>query len=110
MHCTLGDISIATVALMVGLIAVGSAAWPTQRFGHVLVATAAAAASYTVYSEYMNTVVGQNWSYTPTMPTLPWLGTGLTPFAQWLAVPTLSLVWSYRAASNQRDGERLCRE
>jgi hypothetical protein len=34
------------------------------------------------------------------MPTLPLLGTGLTPFAQWVAIPSLALAWSSRANSD----------
>ena len=37
--------------------------------------------------------------YSDLMPTLPWLGTGLAPVAQWLLVPTLSLAWGCRAWS-----------
>ncbi len=96
MHCTLGDIVIETVAVVAALISVGSPAWPHQRFGQVLTATIIFAAGYTVYSEYVNTVVRHSWSYTSWMPTLPWLGTGLAPLAQWMVVPAFALVWAYR--------------
>ena len=97
-HCTFGDIVIETVAVVAALIAVGSPAWPDQRFGHVLAATVIFAALYTVYSEYMNTIVRHSWSYTSWMPTLPWLGTGLAPLAQWMVVPALALVSAHRRA------------
>ena len=95
-HCTLGDILIATVTLVAALIAIGSPAWPDQRFGQVLTATVIFAAGYTVYSEYVNTVVRHSWSYTSWMPTLPWLGTGVAPLAQWMVVPATALAWAGR--------------
>ena len=51
---------------------------------------------YTVYSEYLNTVVRGAWAYTEWMPTVPWLGTGLSPLAQWLIIPTVTLIWAGR--------------
>ena len=98
MHCTLGDILIETVTVVAALLSVGSPAWPDQRFGQVLAATVIFAAGYTVYSEYVNTVVRHSWSYTSWMPTLPWLGTGLAPLAQWMVVPALALVSAHRRA------------
>jgi hypothetical protein len=96
MHCTLGDILIETVTVVAALLSVGSPAWPDQRFGQVLAATVIFAAGYTVYSEYVNTVVRHSWSYTSWMPTLPWLGTGLAPLAQWMVVPATALAWAGR--------------
>ena len=108
MHCSAGDILIATVALVAALTLVGSSAWPGQRFGAVLAATVFFGAGYAVYSEYVNTAIRQNWTYTRWMPTLPWLGIGLTPLAQWLVIPSLALVWSCRAGRNHRSGVQRC--
>lgn len=96
---------IATVGLAAGMALAGVPAWPEQRAVAVIavVATAATAATgYTIYSEYLNTVVGQSWSYTETIPRLPWLGTGLSPLAQWLIVPVVALVWAGRAEPVRR--------
>jgi hypothetical protein len=48
-------------------------------------------AAYTILSEWLNVEIRRSWSYTATMPVLPFLGTGLTPLLQWLIVPTLAL-------------------
>lgn len=45
----------------------------------------------TVGLEWYATAIAQRWSYAPVMPTLPWLGTGLTPLLQWLLLPPLFL-------------------
>jgi len=96
LHCALGDVAIAAVTILAALVLVGSSAWPNDRFGAVLAATLVFATGYTVYSEYVNTVVQHSWSYTSWMPTLPWLGTGLAPLAQWMVVPAFALVSARR--------------
>jgi hypothetical protein len=89
-HCTGGDLLIAALALIAAMLAVGHRDWPNQRFVPVVVAAVVIGLSYTVYSEWLNTVVRKSWAYSPLMPTLPWLGTGLSPFMQWLVVPPLA--------------------
>ena len=95
LHCTGGDVLIATASLVFALVAVGSPAWPRERFRPVAVAAIALGLGYTVFSEWLNIEVRQTWAYSELMPTLPWLGTGLSPLAQWLVVPALAFraVW-----------------
>ena len=89
-HCTAGDLLIAALALIAALIAIGNRGWPRQRFVPVAVAAVVIGLSYTVYSEWLNTVVRKSWTYSPLMPALPFLGTGLSPFMQWLVVPAMA--------------------
>jgi hypothetical protein len=88
-HCTAGDVLIATLAVIAALVAIGDRNWPNRRFMPVVVAAVVIGLSYTVYSEWLNTVLRQSWAYSPLMPTLPWIGTGLSPFMQWLIVPAI---------------------
>jgi hypothetical protein len=97
LHCASGDIVIATVALILALALVGSPVWPDRRAGAVIAVVAIGAVGYTIYSEYVNTVLQRSWSYTAWMPRLPRLGTGLSPLAQWLIIPPAALLWSARA-------------
>ena len=97
LHCTLGDLSIALVTLIVALMVIGSPDWPTQQFALVFATAVILSVGYTVYSEYVNTVVRQSWAHDPLMPTLPWIGTGLSPPPPWLVVPSLAFVWSSRS-------------
>ena len=90
LHCTLGDIVIALIALVAALVLVGSPAWPDEKFPPVLMAALAGGIGYTIYSEYVNTGGRASWSYSEWMPTLPWIGTGLSPLAQWTLVPSLA--------------------
>jgi hypothetical protein len=69
---------------------VGSPAWPDKPFS-VMSAVIIGSAGYTIYSEYANTVLLASWAYSGWMPTLPWLGTGIAPLAQWVVVPMLAL-------------------
>jgi len=50
--------------------------------------------AYTTWSEWLNVEVWRNWSYTATMPVLPWIGTGLVPVLQWLVVPGIAFAIS----------------
>lgn len=91
LHCAAGDLLIATAALVLALVL-----------------TIAAGVGYTAFSKWLNVEVRRAWTYSALMPTLPWLGTGLSPLAQWVAVPLLG-VWTVRrslAGMQHRIGRR----
>ena len=87
-HCTGGDVLIALLSLMAALVVAGDGAWPRGRFRRVAVLAVIAGIAYTVFSEWLNTKVRGAWAYTDAMPTLPIVGTGLTPLAQWAVIPS----------------------
>jgi hypothetical protein len=101
LHCTAGDVGIAAVALTLALALFGSAGWPVAQRMSVTGAVTALGIGYTVYSEYLNTAVRQSWAYAETMPRLPVLGTGLTPFMQWFVIPPFALAWACRAGAKR---------
>lgn len=90
LHCTTGDLMIASLSLLIALLLVGSRSWPAERFTSVMMATIIIGIGYTVYSEWVNTAVRKTWQYSNLMPTLPVLGTGLSPLIQWLIVPWIA--------------------
>ncbi|HYG84805.1 MAG TPA: hypothetical protein VD978_00950 [Azospirillum sp.] len=94
-HCAGGDVMIATAALVLALIPLGHPDWPRQRFLPVAITVLGLGLGYTVFSEWLNVEVRRTWAYTELMPVLPWLGTGLSPLAQWIIVPGLAL-WNLR--------------
>jgi hypothetical protein len=98
LHCTAADLVIATVMLVIVLAIVGEARWPNERPIVVAAAVIAGGVAYTIGSEHLNTVVLRTWTYTEWMPTVPWIGTGLAPLAQWLAVPAVAFVFVRRGA------------
>ncbi len=106
LHCTAGDVMIATLVLVAALVAFGRANWPASGFRPVVAAILSLGVSYTVYSEWINTVVRKSWAYGELMPTLPVLGTGLSPLLQWLIVPAVAL-WSAARLGTSVGSERV---
>lgn len=90
-HCTVGDVLIGAITLCAALVLCRSWTWPHHRFRRVAVTSVTLALAYTVFSEWLNVEVRHTWAYRDIMPTLPWLGTGLSPLLQWVVVPLLAL-------------------
>ncbi|MFY9315904.1 MAG: hypothetical protein WAO95_10135 [Burkholderiales bacterium] len=92
-HCTLGDVAIGIGALLLALIATGASAPVHWRWGLIASIAASASIAYTAFSEWMNTVVLQSWSYSDLMPTVGIMGIeiGVSPLLQWLVIAPLAL-------------------
>lgn len=101
-HCTLGDVVIAMLALAAGAAIVARIATRTGRFVSLPMTVTMLGVAYTVFSEWLNVVVLQNWQYGPSMPVLPPLGTGLSPFLQWIVLPPLGLALASRWSARTR--------
>lgn len=93
LHCTVGDVMIAGICLLLSLAIIGRSAWPRERFGAVALATILMTVSYTVFSEWLNTEVRGSWAYREAMPRLPGLGIGLSPILQWIVMPVVAFWW-----------------
>lgn len=89
-HCTLGDAMIAALSLLIVLTMAATSDWPASGLARTAAITIVLGLSYTVYSEWMNVNVRGSWAYAPAMPTLPVLGTGLSPLLQWTALPLIA--------------------
>jgi hypothetical protein len=101
-HCTAGDVLIGAAALALALMATRAGPLASWRWREVGLATAALGVLYTAASEWMNTSLRPAWQYSILMPTLT-LGEiriGLSPLAQWLVLPALSLFVSRRRAAH----------
>lgn len=96
LHCTAGDVLIAATAMLLALALLGSPDWPAKSRWRVGVCTVLFGVAYTIYSEYLNTVVRSAWTYTEAMPVLPVVGIGLAPLVQWVAVPVVALLVACR--------------
>jgi hypothetical protein len=92
-HCTLGDILIGAVAVLVALALFGEGALAGWRRPRLALVTALLAMGYTAFSEWMNVGLLRSWAYSPAMPTisLPGFKLGLSPLAQWAVIPPLAL-------------------
>jgi hypothetical protein len=100
-HGTLGDLFISAAALMTSLAIFGHPRWPACAFWRVGTPTVVIGLAYTVYSEWVNVVVRHTWAYTELMPTLPPLGTGLSPLLEWAVVPLLALLLTQRNVASE---------
>ena len=104
LHCTVGDLLIASGALLGALLLIGGSRWPQRRFGAVGATAVVGGLAYTVFSEWLNTEIRGSWAYSDWMPTLPVIGTGLAPLMQWIVVPTLALLWVRRGVRQASGG------
>jgi hypothetical protein len=89
LHCTIGDAMIAGLSLLVALCFIGWATWPSAGTRPVWLMTVLLGIGYAIYSEWFNVGVRGSWAYSGLMPTVPIIGTGLSPLLQWLVVPTI---------------------
>lgn len=99
LHCTAGDLLIASGSLLGALLLVGISTWPADRYWRTAALAVVAGLAYTVYSEWLNTEIRASWTYSNLMPRLPWIGTGLAPFTQWIVIPLAGFVWLHRTVS-----------
>ena len=96
-HCTGGDALIATAALVLALLLVGSG-WPSDRAAYRRVAalTLAIGIGYALFSEWLNIVVRKAWAYSDLMPVVPGIDAGLSPILQWIVIPLAGFGWARR--------------
>lgn len=102
-HCTGGDILIATASLMLALLLWG-AGWPVTRHAYRRVAalTVASGLAYTIFSEWFNVVVRKSWAYSELMPIVPIVNAGLSPLLQWIILPLAAFWWAARQFSAEQ--------
>jgi len=96
LHCTGGDLLIACASFLGSLLLLGTSRWPDDRFLAVAVMTVLTGLGYTIFSEWLNTEIRGSWAYTDFMPTLPLIGVGVAPLAQWIVVPLIAFWWAHR--------------
>lgn len=102
-HCTGGDMLIATASLMPALLLWG-AGWPITRHANRRVAgvTVVLGVAYTIFSEWLNVVVRKSWAYSELMPIVPIVDAGLSPLLQWIVLPLAAFWWvGKRLSTNQ---------
>ena len=92
-HCTAGDAMIGLAALAIALTLTRSGPLPEWRWRRIASLMVILAVAYAAFSEWRNTVLLGNWSYSTLMPVIGADGAriGLAPLLQWLVVPPLAL-------------------
>ncbi len=93
LHCTLGDVVIGTLALLIALIVARAGAVATWRWRQIALFLVIPAVGYTALSEWINTVARAGWAYSALMPVANLSGfeIGFSPLAQWLVIPPVAL-------------------
>ena len=92
-HCTLGDVMIGTLGLVAALTLTREGTLSTWNRARLAASVATITVAYTIYSEWMNTVARDGWTYAASMPTVHLGGfeLGLSPVLQWMVVPPAAL-------------------
>lgn len=101
LHCSGGDVLIALGALAGALLVLGDRRWPDRGYRRVAVAAGAIGLGYTLFSEWLNIEVRGAWAYRDLMPVIPVIGAGLSPVAQWVALPMLAFWWAVRGMGSR---------
>jgi len=95
LKATLGDLAIALAAFWCAAIVGKTRIWIADASMASLAVFFAVGLLATITLEYLHIEVTGRWAYDKVMPTLPILGTGLSPILQWLFVPAFVL-WYMR--------------
>jgi hypothetical protein len=92
-HCMIGDVLIGSASLAAALVVTRAPALAGWQWRRIALITAIVATSYTAFSEWMNTLVLRSWAYSELMPrvSLGDIELGVSPLAQWLVIPPLTL-------------------
>ncbi len=94
-----GDLLIGAASLVGALLLAGVREWPGRGFLRVGTLAVGLGVAYTGFSEWLNVSIRQSWAYSEWMPTIAVgsLRIGLSPLAQWVAVPVLGFwaVWRW---------------
>ena len=88
-------------SLLGALLVFGNRRWPDERYIAVAAPAILAGVAYTIFSEWHNTEVRNSWAYSSLMPTLPGLGTGLSPLLQWFVIPIAAFWWARPRRASQ---------
>lgn len=91
LQATLGDLGIALAAFWVASVAGRGRDWVAHPRIVPVAVYLVTGLVVTIGFEFVSTEILDRWAYAPGMPRLPLLDTGLSPFLQWLIVPSLVL-------------------
>jgi hypothetical protein len=94
-QATLGDTAISLFAFWCVAALARSRCWVTNPTPYQVAGFVAVGVAITITFEALATGPLARWSYAPSMPKLPVLGTGVIPLVQWILLPPLT-IWFVR--------------
>jgi len=86
-HCTLGDVIITIGSFWLVSILSRNRRWFLRLNRLSFIGFIIVGVVYTLFSEWLNVHIFRSWGYNESMPIIPSIGVGLTPFLQWMIVP-----------------------
>ena len=92
---TFGDVAISLASFWSVAAFVRSRRWILEPSGSHIGSFVALGVVITIAIESLATGPYQRWSYSPLMPTIPIIGTGIFPLLQWIVLPPLT-IWFVR--------------
>lgn len=105
LKATLGDLGIALAAFWAASVAGRGRDWAAHPAVVPVAVYLSTGLAITIGFEFLSTEILDRWTYAPDMPRLPLFGTGLSPFLQWLIIPSLVL-WYLNRLSSLNDPSR----
>ena len=100
-RCIVGDVALALSFLVIALLLLKAGNWPLHRYRPVGALAIALGLAGTVLIEWLNVGILKTWAYSDLMPVVPLINAGLSPVAQWLAIPSIGLWWARRSVSKR---------
>lgn len=94
-RAALGDVVITLAAFWLVALVYRDRGWILTPTKAAIAGFIAVGVIITIALEWHATVLIDRWQYDERMPTIPLLGTGLSPLSQWLILPPL-VVWVAR--------------
>jgi hypothetical protein len=91
-HCTLGDVIITLGSFWLISMMSHNRRWFLNLKRLNFIVFVLVGLVYTVFSEWANVHILKSWNYNQLMPIIPWIKVGLTPFFQWLVVPSVAIL------------------
>lgn len=90
-EAALGDAGMAVFAFWVVSVRVRTRSWVLKPARSEVIGFVAVGVLLTIVFEWLAASILGLWTYAGSMPTLPFLGTGLLPLLQWILLPPLIL-------------------
>lgn len=92
LHCTLGDVILALGSFWTVSLMSHNRRWFSNLNRLNFVGFITVGVIGTVFSEWANVHIFKSWSYNESMPIIPLLKVGLTPFLQWMVIPPVTIL------------------
>jgi len=86
-HCTLGDVILTMLSFWIVSLISRDRKWPLHLSPSNFIAFIMIGLVATVVSERVNVHIFKAWAHNESMPLIPGIKVGLTPFLQWMIVP-----------------------